>query len=180
MTVKSKCAEGTCKCANVNSNDYGYYSRLLKKDFDTVEQLKKAEAAYYAAQEQKQIKAAEKKSDAEKVQDAFKALNAARKTFKEDSVSLDEQYCAGVKQLKKKYEESRKAILAKLEKSETDYAAALKAFTDKYPEGYHLTLKDGDFETTIDSKSSSSTSSSASDKPFTCNFSDLFNVFFGF
>jgi hypothetical protein len=44
----------------------------------------------------------------------------------------------------------------KLAAAEAAYEAALKEFTEKYPEGYHLTLKDGDFETTISSKTSKS------------------------
>jgi rRNA maturation endonuclease Nob1 len=176
IDTNKKTTEDTNK-GNVTftAGDYSYYSKVLKKPFNTVAELKEAEAAYFAEQKAKEDKAAVKKADAEKVQDAFKALNAARKTFKEDNASLDKQYREGLKQLKDKYEESRKVILAKLENSETAYAAALKAFTDKYPEGYHITLKDGDFETTIDNRIGSVTATNI--KPF-CAFDELLQLLF--
>ena len=133
--------------------NYGYYSKLLNKPFDTVEELKKAEAAYYAEIKAKEDKAATKKADAKKVEDAFKALNAARKEYKENLNQLTKEYSEELTTLKKAFELGKKDITSKLTTAEDTYAKALKEFTDKYPEGYHLTIKDGDFETTISSNS---------------------------
>lgn len=147
--------------SNINSNargkairDYSYYSRVLEKPFDSIEELKIAEEAHYAAIRAKENKAATKKADAKKVEDAFKALNAARKAYKEKLVSLATDYSENLKKLKDSFESEKAVCQAELASAETVYSTALKSFTDKYPEGYHLTLKDGDFETTIESRSS--------------------------
>jgi chromosome segregation ATPase len=135
------------------TRDYSYYSRVLKAPFDSIDELKKAEAAYYAEIKAKEDKAATKKADAIKVEDAFKALNAARKDYKDNILATTQQYSENLAALKKSFEAAKEAEKKALADAEEQYANALKAFTDKYPEGYHLTLKDGDFETTISGKS---------------------------
>ena len=127
---------------------YSYYSRVLEKPFDSVEELKKAEAAHYDKLKAKEDAASQKKADAKKVEDAFKALNAARKAYKEDLTQLTKEYAESLEELKKAYELGKKDIHSKLADAESAYSAALKEFTGKY-ESYHLSLKDGDFETTI-------------------------------
>ena len=112
-----------------------------------------AEEAYFAQIKAKEDKAAAKKADACKVEDAFKALNAARREYKDKIKEVTKVYNDGIVSLKTKYEDSCKLIKEDLANAENTYAGALKEFTTKYPEGYHLTLKDGDFETTISSQS---------------------------
>jgi hypothetical protein len=133
---------------------YSYYSNILKKPFHSVSALKEAEAAYYAELKAKEDKTAQKKADAMKVEDAFKMLNNARKVYKETMADLTTKYTEDLKKLKAAFEKDKTAISEVLAKAEESYSAALKTFTDKYPEGYHLTLKDGDFETTISSQTS--------------------------
>lgn len=128
---------------------YSYYSRLLKEPFDTVEELQLAEEAFYAKLKAKEDKAAAKKADAKKVEDSFVSLNAARKTYKDDLNALTTKYSEDLVAIKKAFEESRDAIRKRLADAEEAYSRAIKEFTDKYPEGFHITLKDGDFETTI-------------------------------
>ena len=137
-----------------DTQSYSYYSRVLGRPFDTVNELKKAEEAYYAEIKAKEDKAATKKADAKKVEDAFKVMNAARKAYKEAIAELTTRYTEDLKKLKAAFESDKQAISEALAKAEDGYSAALKAFTDKYPEGYHITLKDGDFETTISSQTS--------------------------
>ena len=132
--------------------DYGFYSNVLKKPFERLDDLKKAEYVYFEKQKAKEDAAAKKKADATKVEDAFKALNAARKSYKEDLCQLTKEYSEELETLKKAFELGKKDIHDKLAAAEETYEVALKEFTNKYPEGFHLTLKDGDFETTIDSK----------------------------
>lgn len=127
---------------------YAYYSRVLNEPFDSVAELEEAEEAYYAKLKAKEDKAAQKKADALKVEDAFKALNAARKVYKDDLTALTTEYSENLKKLKELFEKERNAIQDELAKAEEAYSTALKEFTDKY-EQFHLTLKDGDFETTI-------------------------------
>lgn len=136
--------------------NYGYYSKVLNEPFDTLEELKEAEEAYYAKLKAKEDKAAAKKADAAKVEDAFKALNAARKAYKEDLNTLTKEYAKALEDLKNAYELGTKDIKDKLATAEENYSKALKEFSDKYSEGFHITLKDGDFETTISSQSNKS------------------------
>lgn len=140
---------------NVNTQ-YAYYSKVLAKPFDSLDELREAEEVYYEAQRAKELKATTKKKDAAKVEDAFKALNSARKSFKEKLTTLTTHYSEDLKRLKTAFESEKNSIHAELAQAESDYSKALKAFTDKYPEGYHLTLKDGDFETTISSRTTKS------------------------
>ena len=155
--------------------DYSFYSRLLKEPFDSIEELKEAEEAYYAKQKAKEDKIAQKRADAQKVEDAFKALNAARKTFKDEITALTEEYRDNLNKLKELFEKEKAEIQEYLAKHEDAYSAALKEFTEKYPEGFHLTLKDGDFETTI---SGSTKTSEGSKKPVDA-YADLFKLIFG-
>lgn len=134
-----------------NTLDYGYWSKLLNKAFDDVTSLKKAEADYRAEQSKKESKAAEKKADATKVENAFKEMNAARKVFKQDLATLKSNYAEDLKALKTRYEKDCDKVTNTLAEKEKAYSDALDAFTKKYPEGYHITFKDGDVETTISS-----------------------------
>ena len=150
---KNEVTNNQNKNKEIQEQDYSYYSNVLKKPFNTVDALKDAEAAYYAAIKAKEDKASQKKTDAKIVEDAFKMLNAARKTYKESITGLTNRYTHALKDLKTAFEQDKIKAEKALAKAEEDYSAALKAFNDKYPEGYHLTLKDGDFETTISSQS---------------------------
>ena len=53
---------------------YGYYSKLLNKPLDTWEELQEAELAYHKANDEKLKLAEERKTDAKKVEDAYKHL----------------------------------------------------------------------------------------------------------
>ena len=145
------------KKVHVKENEdiaYCYYSKLLNKPFDSVAELRDAELAYYAEQKAKEEKAATKKADAVKVEEAFKALNLARKDYKEELTQLTSEYSAAMTDLKNAFELGKKDIHDKLAAAEDNYAAALKEFTTAHPEGYHVTLHDGDFETTISHQAS--------------------------
>lgn len=126
-----------------------YYSKLLQKPFSTIEELKAAEAKKHAEEEAKVQKANTRRADAQVVEESFKELNKARKTYKEDIATVTDLYRKNLAALKTAFTKDTQDIKEKLEKAENAYATALRAFTEKYPEGYHLTLKDGDFETTI-------------------------------
>ena len=131
---------------------YGFYSNVLQKPFERLEDLRKAEYVYYEEKKAKEAAAAQKKAEAQKVEDAFKALNAARKIYKEALNQLTTEYGEELNNLKKAFELGKKDIHDKLAEAEANFAAAHKEFTTAHPEGYHLTLKDGDFETTISSQ----------------------------
>ena len=157
--------------------DYGFYSRVLQKPFERLDDLRKAEADYLAEQKAKELKAAAKKADAQKVENAFKALNAARKAYKEDLCQLTKEYSEELEDLKKAYELGKKDISNKLADAEDNFEKAHKEFTAAHPEGYHLTLKDGDFETTI--SGSKTVDNKVSDEAVN-DVLELFNMIFGF
>ena len=156
--------------------DCMYYSKVLKEPFNSIEELMEAEEAYYAKLKAKEDAAAKKKADAVKVEEAFKKLNAARKAYKDDLNEVSKVYSEGLVTLKAKFEESCKAIKDTLAAAEADYKNALKAFTDAHPEGYHITLRDGDFETTISSQTSGTNKAAFDAK----RIDDLFNLIFNF
>jgi chromosome segregation ATPase len=148
--------------------EYGYFSKLLKEPFDSIEELQEAEEAYNEKLKAKEDAAATKKADAKKVEDAFKALNAARKSYKEDLAQLTKEYAESLDNLKKAFELGKKDIHDKLAEAEDVYSEALKEFTTKY-DSYHVTLKDGDFETTLSKQTSDNTPTK---KPI-----DIFDLF---
>jgi chromosome segregation ATPase len=154
-----------------NNVEYGYYSKLLKEPFDNIEELKEAEEAYNAKMKAKEDAAAKKKADALKVEDAFRSLNAARKIYKENLTQLTKEYAESLDQLKKAFELGKKDIHNQLAEAEEAYQAALKEFDTAHPEGYHVTLHDGDFETTLSKKTSGDTSNRPAD------IFDIFSIF---
>ena len=153
--------------------EYGYYSKVLQKPFDSIEALREAEATHFAELKAKEDKAAIKKADALKVEDAFKALNQARKDYKENLLKLANMYQEDLQKLKSNFETDQARVKAALADAETSYSSALKEFTDKHPEGYHLTLKDGDFETTISGHSNVKKETNR-----TVDLSEIFNFLF--
>ena len=140
--------------ASAETNTYSYYSKVLKKPFDSLEELRKAEDEHQAALTAKETKAAQKKLDAKK----------------ESLKKVTDEYRESLETLKKSFDAARTDVKNDLAKAEKAYSTALKEFTEKYSEGFHLTLKDGDVETVI-----TSTTSDTTDKPVKTY--DLFNVF---
>ena len=165
------------KKPNKNFIEYGYYSKLLKQPFDSIDELREAEASYYAEQKAKEDKVAQKKADAQKVEDAFKAMNAARKEYKEKLTQLTKEYSEELTTLKKAFELGKKDIHDTMAAAEDAYAKALKEFTSKYDQ-YHVTLKDGDFETTISGSSNKAQVKEVKDSS-QVNLMNIFDLFFG-
>jgi chromosome segregation ATPase len=163
-----------------NTNyEYAFYSKPLKQVFDNLEDLKAAEAKHFDELKAKEAKAAAKKADAAKVEEAFKALNKARKEYKEKLTQLTTEYSEELTNLKKAFELGKKDIHDALAAAEDTYNTALKEFNAAHPEGYHVTLKDGDFETTIsrNTKVQPKTKESEATENELIN---LFNLLFGF
>ena len=155
--------------ADKNTNSYSFYSRVLEKPFDTLEELMAAEAAHFDKLNAKAAAAEAKKNDAKQVEEAFKNLNAARKEYKEKLGQLTTEYSDSLVNLKKAFEHGKKDLRCMLADAERTYDDALKVFIEKYPEGYHLTLRDGDFETTISSQTTG-------DEKAVADFSELTDV----
>lgn len=174
--VKAAKSRDTKQNAEVNDGTWGYYSLLLNKPFERLADMRAAEEAYKAELAAKEAAKDAKKADAQAVQEAYKALNAARKEYKEKLTQLTAEYAKSLESLQKAFELGKKDIQGKLAEAEKVYQAALKAFTDKY-ESYHITLKDGDFETTISNEVSSDVFKTSVDLR---KLSDLFGLMFNF
>lgn len=156
--------------------NYGFYSKVLSKPFDSLSELKAAEEVYYTEQKVKADKAAQKKADAQKVEDALKALNTARKTYKEELTQLTKEYAESLDDLKKAFELGKKDIHDTLASAEEAFDKELKEFTAKY-DTYHFSIKGDDFETTISGSSNTSVTKSNSK---TGNIFDVFDWMFRF
>jgi hypothetical protein len=152
------------KIANVESveanetaqtEDFGYWSKLLSQPFDTLAELVAAENARRAEDEAKAKAKETRKADAEVVEQAFKALNAIRKAYKERMTALVAEYNEQLLALKSSFTTNADELKATLAEAEDTYAEALRCFTEKY-DSYHLTLKDVDFETTISNQTGGS------------------------
>lgn len=153
---------------------YGFYSRVLNKPFDTLEELQAAEEKVLMEQEAKAKAVAERKADASKVEEAFKARNAARHSYNEEIVNAKKAYNTAVLEAKKAFEDAVTKASASKDAAEEKYSAALKEFTGKHPEGYHLTLKDGDNVTVL-----SNQGSTESDSKINKEYNDFIDYIFG-
>lgn len=133
-----------------------FYSEKLKKLFDTEKELVAAEKVVDEENEKKKLASEQKKEEASKVEDAFKARNAARREYNTKLVEARKIYNDAIIAAKKAFNETLTTATDAKDKAEEAYNTALKEFTAKY-ESYHMTLKDGDNVVTI---------SNASDKNF--------------
>ena len=121
-----------------------YYSDTLDKLFETEKELKVAEKADAEEKAKKEEAKLVVKKESSEVEDAFKARNAARKAYNEKLVEARKTYNAALRKAKDEFEADLKESTEALEKAEADYDTKLKAFQKAHPEGYRLSLKDGD------------------------------------
>ena len=121
-----------------------YYSETLDKIFETEKELKTAEKADAEEKAKKEEAKLVVKKESSEVEDAFKARNAARKAYNEKLVEARKTYNEVLRKAKDEFEASLKESTEALEKAEADYDNKLKAFQKAHPEGYRLSLKDGD------------------------------------
>lgn len=124
--------------------EFGYYSKILNKPFDSLDELKAAEDEFNKAEEEKKAKSLAKKEDAQKVEEAFKNLNSVKQSYNEERAKILSEYYEALKSAKEEYNNKLDAISQKVDEAEKVYDNALKEFNDAHPEGFHITLKDGD------------------------------------
>lgn len=127
-----------------------FYSDLTKKIYKTAEELEAAEAELKKAEEEKTNKAAARKKDASKVEDAFKLRNQARRDYNKQIVKLRKEYGEALAKIKEEFNKGVDEANKIKNEAEEVYDAALKEFTGKYPEGFHLTLKANGAEENIE------------------------------
>ena len=121
-----------------------YYSDTLDKLVETEIELEDAEKADAEEKAKKEEDNLAVKKESSEVEDAFKARNVARKAYNEKLVEARKTYNAALREAKDEFEADLKESTEALEKAEADYDTKLKAFQKAHPEGYRLSLKDGD------------------------------------
>lgn len=126
-----------------------YYSELTKQLYETEKEAIAAEKKLEAEKAEAAKKASAKKAEANKVEEAFKARNAARREYNTKVMDARKAYNTALVEAKKAFDAAINDATATKDKAEEVYNSALKEFTDKHPEGYHMTLKDGDNVTTL-------------------------------
>ena len=129
-----------------------FYSDVTKKLYETEEDLRNAEIAVAEAEAKKNEAAALKKADALKVEEAFKTSNDAKREYNAKVVAARKMYNENVAAAKKAFDEAVNDASEVLNTAEEFYDKVLKEFIEKHPEGYHLTLKDGDNVVTLSSQ----------------------------
>ena len=122
---------------------------LENKKFDSVEELEKAEAEVKTALVKKEEAALARKQEAAVVETAFKARNEARKVYNTKALELRKTYNEAIKKARDEFEAGLEESTKELHIKEAEYASALNEFVKKHPEGYHITLHDGDNVTTF-------------------------------
>lgn len=138
-----------------------FYSDVLDTMFDSVEDLQAAEKQAAEAEAKKKKASETKKAEAKKVEEAFKALNAAKRKYNTNVLDLKKKYNEDLAVLREKLNELRKvhenavaAEAAARDEAAVAFDTALKEFTDKHG-SYHMTLRDGDHVLTLSNQSSS-------------------------
>lgn len=156
-----------------------FYSEKLDRMFDTSEELIAEEEAAFKAEQEAKAKSLTKKAEAKVVEDAFKAHNAAKKVYNETVIARRKKYAEDLATLKAAYDEDIAEETAKLDEAAKAYDQALKEFTVKHPEGYHMTLKDGDNVVTLHTQSNTSNQElidALFDDRWLDNFFNLFRI----
>ena len=127
-----------------------FYSDMTKKLYESEEELKTAEKEVADAEAKKVEASKAKKEDALKVEEAFKANNAARREYNAKVLAARKAYNEAVTAAKKAFDAAVSDASNAKDAAEKHYDQMLKEFTKKYT-SYHLSLKDGDNVTTISS-----------------------------
>lgn len=139
MTMKKDEKGRFVSAKQEESPSYGYYSNLLQKPFDSLDELKKAEGDYNQAMKESFDKARAKREEAKKVEEAIKAQAEAsaqarvekRKAYKEYLSKCDEARAAYLEACNKANETANEAY--------KDYQEKLRCFCEKYG-SFHTTM----------------------------------------
>lgn len=131
------------KTEKTENKNYGYYSRVLNTPFDTLEELKEAEAKEAAKQQAKLAEKQARKVEAEDVETALTNYRTADKEAKIKLANAKKKYLKALEEIKKVYQEEATAIEKEVTAAKRVYLDKLTTFTKKYG-GFHTTVKDGD------------------------------------
>lgn len=143
------------KLVEKEKTEYGYYSKLLKQPFDSIKELEEAEKAHKEKVAKKQEALNNRKADAIKVEDAFKHYNKVNREAEAKKAEAYEAYVKAYKELTQTYIAKSDELKDSVLEAKKNYKKALSEFIQKHPEGYHLTLRDGDNVETYSSNTNS-------------------------
>lgn len=151
------------------SRGYGYFSRLLNKPFDTLEELVAAENARREELAAKEDQKTRRKQDAELVGEAYKTLTSIKASTAKTIADARKQCALEFEEVRKKWSAVIEEADIAAAEAERLFHEALDTFLERYPEGYHLTLRgDNDETLTIDTRTLDTVDM----------FNDIFNQFF--
>ena len=145
------------KTKNESNLNYQYYSRKLGKVFDSLIDLEREELEADKKAAEKEAAAKAKKNEAKAVEDAYKTLNAMRRAYRVGKEKATQLCAEEFEVARKKYTDSIIQLTKDLQEAEIAYKKQLVAFNTNHPEGFHITLKDDDYETTITSSCETAT-----------------------
>ena len=114
-----------------NGRSYGYYSRLLKKPFDSLDALEKAEEEYDKAHAAEIERAEKKKARADEIKSAYEAFLKERADARKAVEEVETKANESVKEAKSRYLKLRDEFVK-------DYG------------GYHMTYTNSDGEESFD------------------------------
>lgn len=134
-----------------------FYSEVTKKLYDSEKELNTAEKEVADEKAKKEEAALAKKADATKVEEAFKAVNDAKREYNSKVVAARKMYNENIAAAKKAFDEAVSDAVAIKETAEKVFDAALKDFQEKHG-SYHMTLKDGDNVLTISNQAETTNS----------------------
>ena len=100
---KTGTTASACNNCEEPKPSWGYHSYKLDKDFTTIKELQEAESAFEKQQAEKALATAERKADAQKVEDAFRAITAAREEAAKMIQEATENYYTARQQFIDKY-----------------------------------------------------------------------------
>lgn len=132
-----------------NNTDYSYYSKILGKPFDTLNELHAAEALEAEKKKAKEEQKTTRKAEAEQVEQALATYRATAKKADTEIANVREESFTAIEAIKKDYHKKVDSIEKSVAAAKKDYTDKLAAFTKKYG-GFHTTVKDGDLIATVD------------------------------
>lgn len=158
-----------------NDIAYAYYSKVLNKPFDTVEELKEAEETYFAKIEAEKVAkdsvAKELENDKATLAKAFNERNQAHADYNENMLKLVKLYHEDLTKLKESFESDKARIQTSLENADSKYSIIVKDFMTKHPGGFSIETVDGETKVMLNKKAKQSPSETIT------RFSNLYKFF---
>lgn len=133
----------------------GYYSKLLRKPFDSLKDLRKEEDEYRKKHEAELKEAEERKSEAKEIESLIKERDEIASMGLKRKRDAAEAYAKAEREARKAYQDECKAVEDANKDANAKLEGKLEAFCKKNPGGFHTTIKYDDGSTKTYSYNSS-------------------------